>query len=108
MKKEYTKEEILALAEEMEAEYHKAIHVPHYYKRNGKMIRRQCDDIIETERYQFLAFSEESPLNNAKIFPLSSTGEKVAYNDLEAWACDFEKDFYLTQCEWEEAMGEDA
>ena len=108
MKKEYTKEEILALAEEMEAEYRKATYVPHYYKRNGKMVRRLGDDIIETERYKFLAFSDESPLNTAKIFPLSSTGEKVAYNDLEAWACDFEKDYYLTMDEWEEDMGEDA
>ena len=105
--KNYTKEEILALAEEMNAEYHKAVYVPHYYKRNGKMIRRQGDDIIETERYKFLAFSDESPLNNAKIFKLSSNGKMVAYNDLEAWACDFEKDFYLTSEEWEENMGED-
>lgn len=102
-----TKEMILELVAEMEAEEAKTQDIPHYYKRNGQMLERSYPDHIYTERYKFLFFSNESPLRTEKIFKSSESGEMLAYMDLEDWCCDFEKDYYISHYEYEEEMGED-
>jgi len=107
MTKNYTKAEILALVAEMKAEEKKTQRVPHFYKRNGKMVERFCPDYIYTERYKELFYSDESPLRSAKIFKCEDCGEMVAYLDLEAWTCDFEKDSYVCSMCYEDSMGED-
>lgn len=103
----YTKEMILKLAEEMETERAKTKEMPHYYKRNGKILERSYPDYIETERYKFLFYSDESPLSTEKIFKSSVSGKMLAYLDLERWCCDFEEDYYISSWEYEDEMGED-
>jgi len=103
----YTKEMILKLAEEMMVEEEKTQRVPHYYKRNGKILERSYPDYVYTERYKFLFFSEESPLITEKIFKSSVSGKMLAYLDLELWCCDFEEDFYISSEEYADEMGED-
>lgn len=102
-----TKMEILALVKELKDEKAKTQTVPHYYKRNGKMVERSYPDYIYTERYEFLAYSDNSPLNSAKIFKCEDCGKMVTYHDLETWTCDFDTDEYLCSLCYESAMGED-
>lgn len=102
-----TKDIILALVKEVEEEEKKTVHVPHYYKRNGKMLRRSYDDHIYTDRYNELFYSDKSPLRAQKIFKCESCGKMVAYYDLEAWVCDFDKDEYICSICYEDEMGED-
>ena len=101
-----TKIEILALAAELHEEEKKTKKVPHYYKRKGQMVERSYPDYIYTARYQEL-IDYTSPLHTEKIFRSVISGELLAYFDLEAWACDFEKDYYISSEEYEEEMGED-
>lgn len=101
-----TKVEILALVNEMNTEKEKTQRVPHYYLRNGKVLERSYPDYIYTERYKEL-FYGCSPLRTEKIFRSSVSGEMLAYFDLEAWACDFEEDYYISSEEYENEMGED-
>ena len=103
----YTKDMILALAEELEAEEKKTQYIPHYYKRNGEWLERSYPDVIHTDRYNWLLCDEESPLNSAKIFKSEPSGEMVAYNELEAWCCDFEADHYISSLDYEDGMGDD-
>lgn len=103
----YTKEMILNLVKEMEAEKKKTKKVYPYYKYKGEMRKRSYPDYIYTDRYKELFFSDESPLRSAKIFKSSVSGEMLAYLDLEAWCCDFEEDYYISDIEYEEEMGED-
>jgi hypothetical protein len=102
-----TKTEILALVAEMKAEEKKTQKVPHYYKRNGKMLERSYPDYIYTERYKELAYSATSPLYTEKAFVDAETGKAYTYMELEAWACDFEEDSYISSEEYEEEMGDD-
>ena len=101
------KTEILALAKTMEDEKKKTVKVPHYYKRNGKMVERSYPDYVETDLYKFLAYSKESPLKTEKIFKSSISGKMLSYYELEKWVCDFEKDYYESSEEYEDRMGED-
>ena len=103
----YTKEMILGLVKEMENEAKKTKRVPHYYKYKGEIRERVCPDYIYTDRYKELFYSDESPLRSVKIFKSSVSGEMLAYFDLEAWCCDFEKDYYISMMEYEEEMGDD-
>lgn len=98
---------ILALVEEVKAEEKKTQVVPHYYKRNGKMLERSYPDRIYTARYEELFYSEASPLRSEKIFCCADCGQMVAYYDLEDWCCDFETDDYICSLCYEEGMGED-
>lgn len=107
MTKIYTKEEILALVKEYEEEKAKTVDVPHYYKRNGKMVERSYPDHVYTDRYMELFHSPTSPLRSAKIFKCEDCGEMVAYFDLEAWCCDFEDDEYVCRLCYEDSMGDD-
>lgn len=101
-----TKEKILAFAEEFDREEEKTQRVPHYYKRNGKILERSYPDYIYTDRYKFLFHSDESPLNQP-FFLCSGCGKKVSYWRLERWCCDFNKDRYVCSYCYEEEMGED-
>lgn len=103
---EYTKNMILALADEYIREWKKTVAVPHYYKRKGKLLERSYPDYIYTERYKELC-SKDSPLKTAKIFKSSESGEMLSYSDLEVWVCDFDKDYYISSAEYEEEMGDD-
>lgn len=101
-----TKKEIFALVEEFYAEEKKTVRVPHYYKRNGKILERSYPDWVETERYKEL-FSENSPLRTEKIFESEPSGEMVAFFDLEWWCCHPEDDYYISSIDYENEMGED-
>ena len=102
----YTKEMILELAKEKEIEEKKTIKVPHYYKRNGMILERSYPDYIYTDRYRELT-AYKSPLNTARVFVDKKTKKAYAYNDLEKWICDFEKDRYVSSEEYENYMGDD-
>lgn len=100
-----TIKEVLAMVEELEKESKKTVAIPHYYKRNGKMLRRSYDDYVETERYKELwkmLHSEET-----KVFECSECGEMCGYFDLETWVCDFEKGYYECAMCYEDYMGDD-
>lgn len=96
---------VLELVKEYEAERRAVKKVPHYYKRNGKMIERSYPDYIYSDRYYELGNILDS--DEAKVFKCSDCGEMVTWFDLESWTCDFEKGIYLCSCCYEEAMGED-
>lgn len=98
--------EVMALVEEMEAEEKKTQRVPHYYKRNGKMLRRSYDDYVYTERYRELFF-KPGAIRGRKIFRCEECGEMVDYFALELWQCDFEAGEYLCGYCYEEGEGED-
>lgn len=102
-----TKAEILVLVDELKAEEEKTQEVPHYYKRNGKILERSYPDYIYTERYKELAYSDTSPLRTEKVFVDAETGKAYTYTELEWWACDFEADSYISSEEYEDEMGED-
>lgn len=102
-----TKAQVLALAEEMKVEEKKTQKKAHYYKRNGKYYERSWPEYIYTERYKYLAFSEESPLATEKVFVDAETGKTYCYNELEKWACNFDTDYYISSEEYEDIMGED-
>ena len=98
-----TVDEILELVEELKIEEEKTIKVPHYYKRNGQMLRRSYDDEIYTERYDEIF----EIISEAKVFKCCECGEMVTYFDLETWCCDFEGKEYICSCCYENAMGDD-
>jgi hypothetical protein len=102
----YTKADILALAAEYYSESKNRVYVPVYYKRHGQMVRRQFDDVVYSERWHELN-AMTSPLRTERIFKSSESGNMLAYFDLEVWMCDFEEDYYISHCEYEESMGED-
>ena len=102
-----TKKEVLALVKEMREEEKKTQRVPHYYKRNGKILERSYPDYIYTERYKELFYSDESPIRKANIFKCECCGEMVNYFELESWTCDFENDEYICSECYENEMGED-
>lgn len=102
-----TKIEILALIEEMNAEEKKTVKVPHYYKRNGKMLERSYPDYIYTARYEELRYNPTSPLRTEKVFVDAETHKAYAYFELERWVCDFEEDHYISSEEYEDEMGDD-
>lgn len=103
----YTKNEIMELVNEYKTEDKKTYTVPHFYKRNGKMVERSYPDYIKTDRFKELFYNDESPLRSAKIFTCECCKEKVAYFDLEAWTCDFETDEYICSECYENVMGDD-
>lgn len=106
----FTKSFVLNLVAEMETEEAKTQYIPHYYKRNGKMIKRSYPDVIYTARYEELFFDNEEKLlrsDDAKIFRCECCGEMVGYFDLEKWVCNFDTDSYTCSCCYEEEMGED-
>lgn len=105
-----TKEMVLAMVAECDAEEKKTEMVPVFYKRHGKMVRRSYDDRKYTARYEELFFDrEEKTLRSeeAKIFRCADCGRLVGYWDLEAWVCDFDEDDYLCSECYEDSMGED-
>ena len=96
---------ILNLVAEMEEEEKKTVRVPHYYKRNGKMLRRSYDDIVHTDRYNELFYG--SAIRAQKVFRCEECGRLVNYFDLESWDCDFENDEYICADCYESELGED-
>lgn len=104
MKKEIMK--VLELVKEMKSEAEKTEHVPHYYKRNGKMMRRSYDDIVYTERYREL-FYGNGGIRGVKVFKCEECGKMKDYFELESWCCDFNRGEYLCSCCYEEEMGDD-
>jgi len=99
---------VLELVEEMRTEEKKTQYVPHYYKRNGKMLRRHYDDEIETERYKELFYSEHGGIRGVKVFKCSKCGELVDFFNLETWLCDFnDEDGCICSDCYEEEMGDD-
>ena len=103
MKKEVKK--VLALVEEMKAEEEKTEYIPHYYKRNGQILRRSYDDIKYTPRYRELFYGDA--IRGQKVFKCQECGEMVHYFALESWCCDFRKGEYLCAECYECGMGED-
>lgn len=96
---------VLGLVAEMHEEEKKTVRVPHYYKRNGKMVRRSYDDEVKTERYKELFHG--SAIRGEKVFCCEACKEKVDYFSLETWCCDFEKGKYICSDCYESEMGED-
>lgn len=96
---------VMELVDEMYEEAKKTEHVPHYYKRNGKMIRRSYDDTVYTERYKELFFG--SVIRSKKVFRCAQCKQMVDYFSLESWACDFSTDDYICADCYESEMGED-
>lgn len=106
--------EVMAMVEECKQEEEKTKYIPHYYKRNGEMLRRRYDDVVYTKRYEELFFDEEHKTlrsNEAKIFKCEECKEYVGYWDLEDWCCSFsenpKKAYYICSCCYENGMGED-
>lgn len=104
MKNEIKK--VLELVKEMESESKKVKIVPHYYKRNGKMVERSYPDRVNTDRYNEL-FHGEGGIRGVKVFKCHTCGEMVDYFELETWTCDFKRGEYLCSCCYEEEMGDD-
>lgn len=97
--------EVMKLVKEYHNEKKKTVRVPHYYKRNGKLLRRSYDDYIETERCIELNHILNS--DEAKVFQCVDCGEMVGYFELETWVCNFENNEYTCSGCYEDAMGED-
>ena len=98
---------VLVLVEEMREEQKKTVRVPHYYKRNGKMLRRSYDDTVETERFSEL-FHGNGGIRGVKVFKCCECGEMVDYFELESWICDFDhEDGCICSLCYEEEMGDD-
>lgn len=103
-----TKNEVFALIEERKAEESKTVKLPHYYKRNGKMLLRSYPDYVYTDRYKEVNAILRS--ESAKIFRCVECEMMVNYDDLEHWLIKDEKSDnakYLCSCCYEEMMGED-
>lgn len=99
---------VLELVKEMEAEEAKREYIPHYYKRNGQILRRSYDDRKDTPRYKELFHSEAGGIRGNKVFRCAECGEMVDYFDLESWCCDFEEeDGLVCSCCYEDGMGWD-
>lgn len=96
---------VLELVEEMQEEEKKTVNVPHYYKRNGKLLRRSYDDTVYTERYKELFYGQE--IRSKKIFKCCECGCMKDYFSLESWQCDFEAGSFVCHDCYEEEMGED-
>lgn len=101
----FTKEQVLMMAKEYETEKKNVQRVPHYYKRNGKMVERSYPDYVYTDRYYELRNLLSS--DEGKVFQCRDCGEWVGYFSLEAWCCDFENDSYLCGCCYEDSQSED-
>jgi len=96
---------VRALVNEMLEEKKKAVNVPHYYKRNGKLLRRSYDDTVYTERYKELFYGQE--IRSKKIFKCCKCGCLKDYFSLETWQCDFEDNKIICADCYESEMGED-
>ncbi len=96
---------VMELVAEMKEEEKKTVHVPHYYKRGGKMMRRSYDDTVYTARYKELFFG--SAIREKKVFRCEECGRMVNYFSLESWCCDFENGEYICSDCYESEMGED-
>lgn len=98
---------VLDLVVEMKEEEKKTVTVPHYFKRNGKMVERSYPDRVRTERYNELFFGNGG-IRGVKVFQCAECGSKVDYFALEAWRCDFEKKngCICAMC-YENEMGDD-
>lgn len=97
--------EVMAMVKEYEVERKAVKKVPHYYKRNGKMIERSYPDYVYSDRYYELSKILNS--DEARVFKCSDCGEMVTYFDLETWICDFEEGEYTCSICYEDCMGED-
>lgn len=91
-------EKVMALVEEMKEEEKKTQKVPHYYKRNGKLLRRSYDDIIQTERYKEL-FYGNGGIRGVKVFGCAVCGDYVDYFD-------YTEEGWCVEC-YERMMGDD-
>lgn len=96
---------VFALVDEMEEEKKKTKRVPHYYKRNGQMLRRSYDDTIETDRYRELFYSAEGGIRDNKCFTCEECGDKVDFFSVGWWAC--ADGHCVCSCCVEEAYGDD-
>ena len=94
--------EVLKLVKEREVEKAKTQRVPHFYKRNGKMVERSYPDYIYTDRFIELNRIIAAPENYC--FQCEDCGN---YFQLETWACDFEEGEYICSDCYEEEIGED-
>lgn len=106
-----TVQEVKALVIEMEAERKKTKYVPHYYKRNGKILERSYPDRIQTARYEELFYDREKKLLRGevgKIFKCCECGKMCGYFDLECWSVDElnGEELLCSEC-YENDMGED-
>ena len=97
--------EVMAMVKEYDAERIAVKKVPHYYKRNGKMIERPYPDYVYSDRYHELSKILDS--DEARVFKCSECGEMVTYFELETWICDVEEGEYTCSCCYEDCMGED-
>jgi hypothetical protein len=57
--KKFSFTEVMEMVEEAHKEEKKTIHVPHYYKRNGKILKRNYDDTVYTARYEELFYDRK-------------------------------------------------
>lgn len=101
-----TMEQVMALVAEYKMEYNKTQRVPHYYMRNGRLVKRPYPDIIYTKRYDEL-FHDILRRDECKIFQCSECGEWFGYFDLESWCCDFENEKYICPECYEIEMDDD-
>lgn len=106
--------EVMAMVEEAKKEEKNTKEVPHYYKRNGQMVRRSYDDTVYSKRYEELFFDKDEKTlrsEDAKIFKCDCCGEMFGYWDLEDWCCVFSEDenesYYICDCCYEDGMGDD-
>lgn len=97
--------EVMAVVEAYEVERKNVKKVPHYYKRNGKMIERSYPDYVYSDRYYELDKILRS--EEARVFKCAECGRMVTFFDLEVWDCDFEEDEYICSLCYEDIMGED-
>lgn len=96
---------VLTLVDEMEAERKLTRQVPHYYKRNGRMVRRSYDDTIETERFITLFHRTEGGIRGNRCFTCDSCGKSFDYFDI-AWWCSSDEYTVCDECA-EQEYGED-
>ena len=95
-----TVQEVKALVIEMEAEEKKTKYVPHYYKRNGKILERSYPDRIQTARYEELFYDRENKLlrgEAGKIFKCCDCGKMwdTLIQNVGRWMNWTEKSFFV-------------
>lgn len=110
--KKFSFTEVMEMVAEAHKEEKKTIHVPHYYKRNGKILKRNYDDTIYTARYEELFYDRKKETlrsEAARIFKCEECGKMFGYWDLEEWCCNFDEKngHYLCMICYEDGMGED-
>lgn len=108
----FTFKEVMEMVKKAREEEKKTKFVPHYYKKNGVMVRRSSDDIVYTDEYKKLFFDSECKTlrsDDAKIFKCACCNQMFGYWDLEAWCCTFDEENgnYICDLCYEEEMGED-